>query len=74
VKPAERDQARLVEVQGKIRQLSVVSRDDFNLPARYTALVALEAILFERVTGRPHETGVPSMPRQRARGASARSR
>lgn len=73
MKPAERDKARLVEVRGKIRQLSVVSRDDFNLPARYTALVALEAILLERVTGRPHETGVPSMPRQPARGARSRS-
>jgi hypothetical protein len=51
MKLAERDKVRLAEVQEKLRRLSIVSRDDFNLPARHTALVALEAILLERVTG-----------------------
>ncbi|MEY2451507.1 MAG: hypothetical protein QOD92_1081 [Acidimicrobiaceae bacterium] len=48
----DHDELRLVEVREKIDQLSVVSSDDFNLPARYRALVALEAILVQRVGGR----------------------
>jgi hypothetical protein len=47
-----RDERRLVEVRGKIATLSVVSRDDFNIAARYGALVTLESILADRVQHR----------------------
>jgi hypothetical protein len=61
---ADHDELRLVEVREKIDQLSVVSRDEFNLPARYRALVALEAILLQRVTGRPHAIRASRLPGQ----------
>ena len=44
-----RDEQRLVEVGEKIDALHVGSTDNFNLPARYRALVKLEAILRQRV-------------------------
>jgi hypothetical protein len=44
-----RDERKLLEVKEKA--LRVVSRDDFNLPARYHALAKLEAILRQRVSG-----------------------
>jgi hypothetical protein len=44
-----RDELRLLEVRGKLDALRLVSRDDFNLPARYRSLVALEEILRQRV-------------------------
>ena len=47
-----RDERRLVDVRSKIRALSVVSTDRLNLPERYRALVALEAILVQRVDSR----------------------
>jgi hypothetical protein len=61
---ADHDELRLVEVREKIDQLSVVSSDDFNLPARYRALVALEAILLERVASQPHAIGASRLPGQ----------
>jgi hypothetical protein len=44
-----RDERRLVEVREKLHVLRVVSKDDFNLAARYRALVKLEAIMRGRV-------------------------
>jgi hypothetical protein len=44
-----RDERRLLEIRGKLAALRKVSRDDFNLPARYRSLVTLEEILSERV-------------------------
>jgi hypothetical protein len=44
-----RDERRLGEVRSKIDVLHVRSTDEFNLPARYRALVTLETILAERV-------------------------
>ena len=52
-----RDEQRLAEVSGKLEALRVVSRDDFNLPARYRSLVTLEKILRQRVK---QERTVPS--------------
>ena len=48
-----RDELRLVEVRGKLDALHLVSRDDFNLPARYRSLVTLEEILRQRVDHAP---------------------
>jgi hypothetical protein len=45
-----RDERRLVEVREKLQVLRISSRDDFNLPARYSALVKLETIIQGRVT------------------------
>jgi hypothetical protein len=47
--PRRDDEARLAEVQDKIEGLYVARGDGFNLPARYRALVTLEAMLLERV-------------------------
>jgi hypothetical protein len=44
-----RDQRRLAEIRAKIEALSVISRDSFNIPARRSSLVKLEAILLQRV-------------------------
>jgi hypothetical protein len=44
-----RDERRLIEVREKLHVLRVTSRDDFNLPARYRALVKLETIIRGRV-------------------------
>jgi hypothetical protein len=44
-----RDERRLAEVREKLHTLRVTSRDDFNLPARYRALVKLETIIRGRV-------------------------
>jgi hypothetical protein len=44
-----RDERRLTEVREKLHVLRVTSRDDFNLPARYRALVKLETIIRSRV-------------------------
>ncbi|MEY2463763.1 MAG: hypothetical protein QOH64_1901 [Acidimicrobiaceae bacterium] len=43
------DEARLQEVREKIQALYSARGDGFNLPARYEALVALEAILLEQL-------------------------
>jgi hypothetical protein len=45
-----RHELRLLEVQGKLDALRKVSRDDFNLAARYRSLVTLEEILRLQVT------------------------
>jgi hypothetical protein len=45
-----RDEARLAEIRSKLALLSIVSTDNFNLPARHRSLVTLEAILLRRVT------------------------
>jgi hypothetical protein len=47
-----REELRVVEVGKKIDALHVGSTDNFNLPARYHALVKLEAILLERIASR----------------------
>ena len=44
-----RDERRLTEVREKLHVLRVTSRDDFNLPERYRALVKLETIIRSRV-------------------------
>jgi hypothetical protein len=44
-----RDERRLADVRHKLHALRVTSRDDFNLPARYRALVKLETIIRGRV-------------------------
>jgi hypothetical protein len=44
-----RDEQRLTAVRDKIEALHVATTDNFNLPARYRALVKLESILQERV-------------------------
>lgn len=44
-----RDERRLLAVRDKIEAIHLVSTDNFNLPARYRALVKLESILHERV-------------------------
>jgi hypothetical protein len=44
-----RDELRLIEIRGKLDSLCLVSRDDFNLAARYRSLKTLEEILSERV-------------------------
>jgi hypothetical protein len=48
-----RDERRLAEIRSRIAVLSLVSNDDFNLPARYRSLVTLEEILRQRVNVRP---------------------
>ncbi|MDQ1402530.1 MAG: hypothetical protein QOG03_846 [Actinomycetota bacterium] len=45
----DRDAKRLVQIRDRIEALSVVDNDNFNLPARYRALVKLETILSQRV-------------------------
>lgn len=49
-----RDEERLFAIRLQIDALSVVSRDDFNIPARYSSLVKLEAILAQRVDSSRH--------------------
>lgn len=44
-----RDEKRLWDVQWQIEMLYLNRGDDFNLPARYEALVKLERILLEKV-------------------------
>jgi len=44
-----RDEQRLAEVREKLHVLRITSRDDFNLPARYSALVKLETIIRGRI-------------------------
>jgi hypothetical protein len=43
------DEARLQEVREKIQDLYSARGDGFNLPARYEALVTLEAILLDQL-------------------------
>jgi hypothetical protein len=47
-----RDERRLFDLRCQIEALHVSTRDDFNLAARYNALVKLETILLERMKQR----------------------
>jgi len=42
-------EVKLREIQDKIEELYLRQKDDFNLPARYQALVKLEALMLETV-------------------------
>jgi len=54
------DQQRLDEIRRRIDKLRLVNVDNFNLPARYDALVKLEAILVARTAQTDSETSSAS--------------
>ena len=54
-----REQRRLQEVQHKIERLQIVSRDNFNISARYHALIQLEAILLREQRKAEAPVGTP---------------
>ena len=54
-----REQRRLEEVQHKIETLQIVSGDNFNISARYHALIQLEAILLSEQRKAEASVGTP---------------